>query len=304
MEHREPSLSREPTILPMVSIICVTFNRRDLALRCLESCFRQDYPALEVIVLVNASNDGTDQAVRTKFPKARLICTHKNIGIFPALNVGIANATGYYVMNVDDDAHFIETNTITRLVRAFDQEPSLGAVACNQEGPAETPIAGADRYVDTFTAGFTLLPRKVFTDWVGYYPDIFFRDAGETYISMALWEQGKPIKKLCQARMYHERTMQGRSDWHWKFHGLRSQILVALMREPWYLLAPSLLSKFFKSLIQYIRWRYPLTWAHAWLSSLFHIPDALRHRFAISWRTERILWRLRTDVVTDLAKLR
>ncbi|MBI2359670.1 MAG: hypothetical protein HYV04_12350, partial [Deltaproteobacteria bacterium] len=145
------------------------------------------------------------------------------------------------------------------LVKAFEESPILGAVTCNLEGPTETPLNGTDQYVHTFPAGFTLVPKKVFTEWVGYYPDIFFRDAGETYISTALWDLGRPVKKLCGVRMYHFRTAQGRSDWDWKFHGLRSQILVALMREPWYLLPPVLFSKGLKSLVQYIRWGHFFT---------------------------------------------
>ncbi|MBI2998981.1 MAG: glycosyltransferase [Deltaproteobacteria bacterium] len=288
---------------PLVTIVCLTYNRRDFVLRCLESCLRQDYPHLEILMIVNASSDGTEEAIRRKFPQAKIICTHTNLGIFPALNLAIANALGDYIMNVDDDAYFVDSDAITRLVRAFDEDPMLGAVTCNLEGPTETPINGSDQYVHTFPAGFTLLPRKVFTEWVGYYPDFFFRDAGETYISTALWDMGKPIKKLWQVRMYHWRVLQGRSDWDWKFHGLRSQILVTLMREPWYLVVPILASKWLKSLVQYVRWRHFSTWAWAWISALFHVRVALRLRRPIRWRTRKLLWRLYNQPISEARML-
>ena len=289
----------EAVMKPLVSLLCVTHNRRDLVLPCLESCVRQDYPALEILVVPNGSTDGTEEAIRREFPQAKIIRTHTNLGIFPALNLAIANASGDYIMNVDDDAYFVDSDAITRLVGAFEEEPALGAVTCNLEGPTETPINGGDRYVDCFPAGFTLLPKRVFTEWVGYYPDLFFRDAGETYVATALWDMGRPIKKLCQVRMYHWRAMQGRSDWDWKFHGLRSQILVTIMREPWYLIAPSLISKGCKSLIQFIRWGHFLTWLQAWWSALLHISTALRLRRPIRWRTRKLLWRLYNGAVSD-----
>lgn len=288
---------------PLVTIICVTHNRRNLVFQCLDSCVRQDYPNLEILVVVNGSTDGSEQAIRRGFPQAKIISTHTNLGIFPALNLAIANASGDYIMNVDDDAHFIDCCAISELVKAFEESPILGAVTCNLEGPTEAPLNGGDRYVHCFPAGFTLLPKRVFTEWVGYYPDIFFRDAGETYISTALWDLGRPIKKLCQVRMYHWRALEGRSDRDWKFHGLRSQILVTLMREPWYLVPASLFSKWCRSLVHCIRWGHFLTWVYAWWSVLFYVVDALRLRRPISWRTQRLLWWLRNHAVSDMRTL-
>jgi GT2 family glycosyltransferase len=288
---------------PSVSIVCVTFNRRDLVLQCLESCFQQDFPTLEVVVLVNASVDGTEEAIKERFPKTKIIKTHKNIGFFPGLNLAIANSTGDYIMTVDDDAYFMASDAISKLVEAFDKEPELGAVTCNLEGPTETPITGGDRYIHLFTTGFTMLPRKVFTDWVGYYPDVFFRSAGETYVCTRLWDIGKRVKRLVNVRMYHALAMQGRSDRDWKFYGLRSQILVTLMRDPWYLVVPRLTSKFGKSFFQYLRWRHFLTWSHAWMSALVCAPGALHYRRPISWNTQKLIWRLSNTTVSDVSDL-
>ncbi|MBI2359669.1 MAG: glycosyltransferase, partial [Deltaproteobacteria bacterium] len=105
---------------PLVTILCVTHNRRELVLRCLESCARQDYPNLEILVVVNGSTDGSEEAIRRQFPQAKIISTHTNLGIFPALNLAIANASGDYIMNVDDDAHFIDSDAISKMVKAFE----------------------------------------------------------------------------------------------------------------------------------------------------------------------------------------
>ena len=284
---------------PLVSIVCVTHDRRDLVLRCLESCAAQDYPRIEIVVVANGCDDGTAEAVGKKYAGARIISTPENIGFFPALNLAIRDARGEYVMTIDDDACFVGTDAIARFVEAFAGEPELGAATCNIEGPAEEPPVRVDRYVHSFKTGFTMMPRKVFTEWVGYYPELFFRSGGEYYLCAALWEGGWRVKQLSGVRMRHERAMRGRSDWDWKYYGLRSQILVMFMRDPWYLVAPRFCSKWARSMVKFARAGHFGTWCVAWLSALHHVPDALRMRRPMSWRTQKLLWRLRREIVTD-----
>ena len=283
---------------PKVSVVCVTYRRRDLVLHCLKSCIEQDYLDLEIVVVVNLSGDGTEEAIHQTFPQIKVIRTHKNIGFFPALNIAIANTNGDYIMMVDDDAYFLDNDAISRLVAEFQKEPRLGAVTCNLEGPNEKPI-DSDRYIEAFTTGFTMVPKKVYTEWVGYYPDLFFRSAGETYICTRLWDLARPVKRVKEVRMYHERAMQGRSDREWKFYAIRSQILCAIMRDPWYLIVPHLFLMGTKSFFQFIAWGYFYIWSQAWFSAFLNFPKALRLRLPISWRTQRILWRLRKEKISS-----
>ena len=287
--------------LPSVSIVCVTYNRKNYILRCLESCLQQDYSNLEIVVVVNPSGDGTEEAIQKQYPQINLIYTHCNLGFFPALNLAIANTKGDYIMTVDDDAYFMSSSAISDMVQAFEKEPNLGAITCNIEGPYEGDLNTQDRYIRVFKTGFTMLPKQVFTEWVGFYPDLFFRSAGETYVCTALWNLKKPVKCLSQVRMYHDRTMQGRSDKDWKFYGLRSQILCSVMREPIYLLIPSLISKCCKSLFLFIKWGHFITWIETWISSFIHIPYAFNLRRPISWRTTKLLRKLDRNIISDIS---
>ena len=288
--------------MPKVSIVCVSYGRRELLLECLRSCVTQQHQDFEIVALINGSEDGSAAAVAGEFPQVRIIETHRNLGFFPALNIAIANTNGDYIMMMDDDAHFKSPDAISRLLGSFAEDPALGAVTCNLEGPSETTVT-TDRYISVFTTGFTMVPRKVFTEWVGYFPDLFFRSAGETYVCTTLWEMGRTVKRLKDVRMHHERAMHGRSDRDWKFYGLRSQILCAVMREPWYLLVPSLGSKAVKSLFQFISWGHFTNWIRAWCSAFVNLPEAFRLRRPISWRTRKLLWRLEKEVVTDINAL-
>jgi GT2 family glycosyltransferase len=286
---------------PEIAILCVTHGRPALVERCLASCARQRHPSFEMVVLVNPADGETEAAVRRAAPAAKIIRTHRNIGFFPALNLALANTDATYVMIVDDDAWFLADDALDALVAEFKRAPELGAVTCNLEGPKETPITGGDRYIRAFTTGFTMMPRKVASEWVGYFPDLFFRSAGETFLCTKLWEQQRPVKRVEGVRMYHALADQGRSSRDWLFHGLRSQLLCAVIREPASYLVPVLASKFCKSLAYYARRKAFTIWLRAWLSFLALTPAAVRLRAPISTRTRRLLRRLDSSVVHDLA---
>lgn len=289
---------------PSVSVLCVSHGRPQLLAECLRSCARQRYPRFDIVVVLNPADEASEQAVGTAAPHAKIIRTHRNIGFFPALNLAIANISADYIMIVDDDARFLDDGALAALIRQFTLDPSLGAVTCNLEGPFETPISGGDRYIRAFTTGFTMMPRRVVTEWVGYFPDIFFRSAGETFLCTALWDQRRSIKRVENVRMHHELAQQGRARSDFLFHALRSQLLCAVMREPAAWLLPVLASKFGKSLMFHLRNGALAIWAHAWLSFVFNLPTAFRFRSPISANTRRLLRRLDAQVVHDLNQCR
>lgn len=285
---------------PSVTVICVSHGRPGLLAECLRSCAGQLYPSFGIVVILNPPDEASEAAVRDAAPQATVIRTARNIGFFPALNLAIAATSAEYLMIVDDDAHFLDRNALSALVAEFARDRALGAVTCNLEGPHETPIRGGDRYIRAFTTGFTMLPRRVFTEWVGYFPDIFFRAAGETYLCTTLWDQRRPIKRIEAVSMHHALAQQGRPRSDFLFHALRSQLLCAVMREPAAWLLPVLASKFGKSLVFYTRNRALGVWLKAWASFLWNIPVALRLRRPISSRTRRLLHRLDARVVHEL----
>jgi GT2 family glycosyltransferase len=285
---------------PTIAVLCVTHERPELLRKSVRSCVAQSYPCLEIIAVINPADEASERAVREEAPTSKIIRTHRNLGFFPALNLALANSDAEYVMIIDDDAWFLADDALDRLVDEFSRDPALGAVTCNLEGPHETPITGGDQFIRAFTTGFTMMPRKVVTDWVGYFPDVFFRSAGETFVCASLWDQRRPVKRVEKVRMYHGLVQQGRSTNDWRFHSLRSQILCAVMREPTWWLGPVLASKFVKSFIYAIKKRDLHIWLHAWSSSLLHLPDAIRFRKPVSLATRRLLARLDSKPVHDL----
>jgi GT2 family glycosyltransferase len=256
-----------------------------------------------LVVLLNPADADVEIAVQKLLPNAKLMRTHRNVGCNPGKNLAIANTNGEFVFTIDDDAYFLSNDVISKLVDAFESEPELGAAVCNIEGPAETTYTGEDRYLHVYKDGFVMVPRTVFTDWVGYYPDLFFRSGSETYTSTRLWDIGKRVKCIVDARMYHDLSRQGRSNYAWRFYGLRSQALCAVMREPWFIVPFSLGSKLGKSLISTIWTSELAACLHAWWSFLVHLPEVWPQRQPIRWATYRLLRHLQARPVTSLSQL-
>jgi GT2 family glycosyltransferase len=108
---------------PLVTVAIVAFNRRD-PLRVTLTTLRDrlDYPPdrLDVIVVDNASADGTAEMLAEEFPDVRCIRMERNIGA-PAWNEAFATARGQYVLVLDDDC-YIEGDALRRTVSAAAQE--------------------------------------------------------------------------------------------------------------------------------------------------------------------------------------
>lgn len=119
------------TLFPPASIIIASYNNLDLMRACLHSIFREtEYPVYEVIVVDNASHDGTaewlvEQAAHE--PRLRVICNKDNRGYAAANNQGLAIATGEFICLLNNDT-VVTPGWLSTLIRKLQAEPRLGIV--------------------------------------------------------------------------------------------------------------------------------------------------------------------------------
>src|SRR4051794_12430977 len=111
-----------------VSVIIVSWNAREFLRQCLSSLSQNvcRYP-MEIIVVDNASADGSPECVAQQFPHVRLIQTGANLGFAKANNVGIAASKGRYLCLVNSDVKVLE-DCINRLVDFCEQHADVGMV--------------------------------------------------------------------------------------------------------------------------------------------------------------------------------
>lgn len=204
-----------------VSIIIVNWNTRDLLAACLESVVRshnsagkqdlQHIPAsgvlsLEVIVVDNASADGSAEMVKMRFPYAILIENAQNEGFARANNLAIRRACGRYILLLNSDAELVP-GILSSMVSFLDQNPTVGITSVRVAFPDGHPqfchgyfptlrreflsLFGLHRWdmslwdrldqpqqVD-WVSGACLMARRVMLDQIGLLDERFFMFAEE-----------------------------------------------------------------------------------------------------------------------------
>jgi glycosyltransferase involved in cell wall biosynthesis len=121
----------------LVSAIIVTHNRKELLPRAVASAISQSYKHIEVIVVDDGSNDGTEELVKTMIEGGvSLTYLRHNTpkGACEARNYGISKAKGKYIAGLDDDDEWTELR-IELLLAAY--EPKYAFVCAGDEWRSE-----------------------------------------------------------------------------------------------------------------------------------------------------------------------
>jgi GT2 family glycosyltransferase len=124
-----------------LSIVIVNWNSRQFLCQCLRTVFAQRYDfRVEVIVIDNASFDGTDEMLAMDFPTVRFIQGRENIGFARANNAAFAASTGRAVLFLNPDTELLG-DALVRMLAHLDANPDAGAIGCrllNTDGSLQT----------------------------------------------------------------------------------------------------------------------------------------------------------------------
>ncbi len=97
-----------------ISAVIVSYNTRDLIKQCIDSIRKDAGVSVEIIVVDNASEDGTQQMLREEYPDVHLIENPGNYGFAKANNIGFRASSGEFVFLVNSDT-IIPENTFGAL---------------------------------------------------------------------------------------------------------------------------------------------------------------------------------------------
>lgn len=121
-----------------ISIIIVNWNTRDLLAECLESIVKhKGNLKVEVIVVDNASTDGSTRMVRNNYPMVRLIENSNNVGFAAANNIGLAEGRGRYLLLLNSDA-FVGRGVLESVVNFLDEHSEAGICGVKLVNPDGT----------------------------------------------------------------------------------------------------------------------------------------------------------------------
>lgn len=108
------------------SIVIVTWNAKKIVQECLQSLVQHTKNlSTQIIIVDNASWDGTPQLVREQFPQVKLVQNDTNLGYARANNIGISLSTGKYVCLINSDVAVPE-DCLENMVEYMEQHPDIG----------------------------------------------------------------------------------------------------------------------------------------------------------------------------------
>ncbi|MDQ6812385.1 MAG: glycosyltransferase [Bacteroidota bacterium] len=178
------------------SFVIVNYNRKDellLTLAKTKELIADNSAVFEILVVDNASTDGSAAAVRVHFPDVDLIVNPVNTGA-PAWNMGFEKASGEYFIILDDDSHIV--SGLEEGLAYMDTHPAVGVLALNVvSGPytkANWKWKDGDETIGFIGCGAIL--RKETYDKVGGYADWMFLYVNEWEYGLRCLNAGYSVK--------------------------------------------------------------------------------------------------------------
>ncbi len=205
---------------PLVTVNILSFNRRDELRITLNKVFEQDYKNIEVIVVDNASSDGTQEMVKNEFLNVNLIELEQNIGI-AGWNKGFEAAKGEYVLVLDDDS-YPEFGTIEAGINRIIADDTIAVIGFTIFNSRFNIIENWYEYNESngkiiSSLGFigcgALINKKTFLDLGGFEEKIFLY-FNELEFSIRARNKGFKILYEPQYKVVHLYSLQQRKGKH------------------------------------------------------------------------------------------
>jgi GT2 family glycosyltransferase len=222
-----------------VAVCVLTFNSRRWIEECLSTLLRSDYTPLDVVVIDNASSDGTAETVRSRFPRVTLLQNPENLGCAEGNNIGLRWALAHasdYALILNPDTR-IEPDCIRKLVAAAERDDQWGMLSplqMNYTGSATdpkfalvlernghpvcwTPGEGHDQVLAVDgVIGASMLIRLAMVRRIGGFDPIYFAYGEEDDLCRRARYHGWRIAVVPDARVMH---------WHRSVHEERHKRL-------------------------------------------------------------------------------
>ena len=298
---------------PKVGAIVVNYNGGDRVLRVVDALMRQSHTLAEIIVVDNASVDGSPRSIRERFPAVRLLELGSNLGLSNARNVGLRELTSILAFLVDHDI-YPDENCVEIMVRS--SEGTGAAVVCPrirllpekdiiQAEGAEPHFLGTlmlrhgyqrlDRtpsspgYVMGCPGGCMLVRRQEILD-AGGFDDLFFFYLEDLEFSLRLRALGHRFWCESAAEVFHEPaggtlglSFRGRGRYPARraYYTMRNRLLAILIHyrlKTLLVLAPVLVLYEFAALAAACAKLLPKEWFKAWWWQLRNLKMILARR--------------------------
>jgi len=216
--------------IPRASLIIVNYNGRDDVDRCLRSLGQDGEADYEVILVDNASSDGSAEHVSAYYPQVRLIRSESNLGFGAGNNLGAAQARGEYLAFLNPDTT-VEPGWLEALIAVLESDPGIGLATskilqmdspnkvsgCGNEVHCSGLALGrgmgldSDLFADmeelAAISGAAFAARRDVFESLGGFDDDFFMYVEDTDLSFRTRLAGFRIVHVPGSVVYHDYTL-------------------------------------------------------------------------------------------------
>lgn len=237
---------------PLISIIALNYNQKQITCEFLQSLHNLKYPNFEVLVVDNASKDNPKKAFEKAYEGVNVILSSSNLGFTGGNNLGIKNAKGDYFFIVNNDTE-VTPDLLDELIDPFSEDENIamvspkikfyhnqniiqyagfklinpltgqnGAVGSLEEDKGQHDVPGYTNYAH----GAAMLVSRKAVEEVGMLPDQFFIYYEELDWSAQMIKAGYKIFYQASATIYHKESItMGKESSIKAYYHTRNRIL-------------------------------------------------------------------------------
>ena len=244
------------TEIPKVCIIVLNWQALNHTIECIQSLEALEYENSEIIIVDNGSQDGSEEALRKKFPQHTLIQTGRNLGYAGGNNKGIAyaikqNPDFIFILNNDT---VVDASLLTIFVESAKSNPEAGVFSpkiydyrkrekllyagtrwieerskflIEGQGELDQPSNNSLHEID-YAAGSALFFRSELASRVGFFDDRFFLTWEETDWCCRVRKMGYKILLEPKAKVWHKTSAsfaEGQSGPEYRYYLTRNRLL-------------------------------------------------------------------------------
>lgn len=282
------------TQFPGIDIIVPTFNRSTDIAKFIKEIQKQTYPNLKVFIIDDHGEKSVEHLISKEDDHFYFERLDQNKGQAYVRNYALKKGNAPIVIFMDDDAWFLENDALFNVVDYFKLKPDMGCLMFDINEPERNWLSERYRINDLqeigeFIACGAAFKREAIEN-IGGFSDFLHSYGEESDMAMRLIQRNFKLYFGKKIKLYHN-YQPGERDSKWfkrfKFHSVRNDLLIVLMRYPSILIIPYFWGKFFSHLVFNIKNEKQFIVANiqvikALLQSFILIPKALKLRDPIS----------------------
>ncbi|HDP98012.1 MAG TPA: glycosyltransferase family 2 protein [bacterium] len=273
----------------LISFILISYNRIEVLLECIASIKGQTYSDIEIVLVDNASSDGTAATIRRSHPDIRLICSEVNLGVPGARNLAIRHASGEIFAFIDDDCLIRDTEFASKLNLFFSKRDEVSILTfkiinyfTNKINRHEFPHRNkklSDHEFETsyFLGGANAIRRQVFESIGEFYSDYFY-GFEELDFSFRAMEHDFRMFYSPRFEVFHKTSADARPSWRSVYFFTRNRIWFAFSFLPWYFIVSQLIIWFSFFFFTAVKIRHPMTFFQGIKDGLRGLPKIYSRR--------------------------